>query len=118
MADKIYDAIELKYGSGTLKDGMINISNLRDWANYIRGARVATRMIFKHFYLSSKHDEKIYDKAMFDLISSDPHNMDRFLCEERIMFTDHIKDKKGRLIKCRAYFAIPTIQYTETQNTF
>lgn len=52
-------------------------------------------------------DHQIYQKATLDLIIDSMDNVDRFLSQdyEEIRFTDHEYDKKGKLVKCRAYFA-------------
>lgn len=61
-----------------------------------------------------KPEDKIYNKAILDLIVSSKDNVDRFLMEEyEIRFTDHERDKKGRLVKCRAYFAKKVVKYEE-----
>lgn len=61
-----------------------------------------------------RHESKIYCKAILDMLLKDKTNIDRFLTGEfDIGFADHERDKKGKLIKCRAYFARKVIKYEE-----
>lgn len=76
-----------------------------------------------HFLLEEPHpgdakkvtaNDKVINKATIDLILSSKSNTDRFLMEQfEIHLTDHEKDKKGRLTKCRAYFAKKVTTYEE-----
>ena len=45
QAEKMVEAIELRFGEGTVKDGMVNLTNLRDWSLRIAGARELMRML-------------------------------------------------------------------------
>lgn len=59
-------------------------------------------------------DMKVMNKAVFDLILKDKLNTQRFLEDGyTINFTDHERDKKGKLTKCRAYFARKVVKYEE-----
>lgn len=63
---------------------------------------------------SSKAEDKVITKAILDLIMSSKENVDRFLMEQyEIRLTDHERDKKGKLVKCRAYFARKVVKYEE-----
>lgn len=63
----------------------------------------------------AKGDDLIYNKAIIDLLLSSKDAADRFLVNDydEIRFTDHERDKKGKLTKCRAYFARRVIGYQE-----
>lgn len=57
---------------------------------------------------------KICNKAIFDLLLKDKLNIERFLeGGYTIGFTDPERDKKGKLVKCRAYFAKKVVKYEE-----
>lgn len=60
-------------------------------------------------------DELIYNKAIIDLLFDNKDNCDRFLYGDydEIRFTDHVHNKKGKLVKCRAYFAKRMTIYKE-----
>ncbi len=93
------------------------------WSWYIDGARtMLLRLRDYHLCDEAKpksypkdKDEKIYNKAILDLIIDSKDNVDRFLSQDydEIRFTDLERDKKGKLIKCRAYFAKKVIKYKE-----
>ena len=95
------------------------------WGIYIDGARAMLLKLREHLLLEEPHqgdarkvtkDDKIINKAIIDLILSSKDNIDRFLMGEyEIRLTDHEKDKKGKLVKCRAYFAKRVITYQEVK---
>lgn len=99
------------------------LRNLQIWAWYIRGAREMLLRLREHFLCEEPHphearkvtaEDKVINKAILDLILSSKESVDRFLMEEyEIRLTDHQRDKKGKLIKCRAYFARKVIKYEE-----
>lgn len=63
----------------------------------------------------AKGDDLIYNKAIIDLLLADKTNCERFVGDEfdQIRYTDHEHDKKGKLVKCRAYFAKRVTTYQE-----
>lgn len=93
------------------------------WSIYIDGARAMLLKLREHFLLEEPHpgdarkvtaDTKIINKATIDLILSSKANTDRFLMEQfEIHLADHEKDRKGRLAKCRAFFARKVTTYEE-----
>lgn len=85
------------------------------WSWYIDGARTMLLRLRENClcdepkpkgYGKDKYHQ-IYQKAVLDLIMDSKDNVDRFLSQDydEIRFKDHERDKKGKLIKCRAYFA-------------
>lgn len=99
---------------------------LNDWAWYIKGARDMLLKLRDHFLCEEPHpnldvvrrprEDKIYNKAILDLIMSSKDNISHFLLEEyEIKFTDHERDKKGKLVKCRAFFAKKVVKYEEVK---
>lgn len=60
-------------------------------------------------------DHQVYQKAFLDLIMASKDNVDRFLSHDydEIRFTDHERNKKGKLLRCRAYFARRVVGYKE-----
>lgn len=58
----------------------------------------------------------IYNKAILDLLMSSAINLERFVeGEYDICFADHVRDRKGKLKSCRAYFAKETTNYIEVK---
>lgn len=92
------------------------------WSWYIRGARMML-LRMRDRYLTNEprpkgfikdKDDKVLTKAIIDFLLSNKLNIERFLDDGyEIRFTDHEYDKKGKLIKCRAYFAKRVIRYEE-----
>lgn len=103
--------------------GRINLHKLHDWACYTEGARMMLLRLREYFLCEEPHpgdarkvtaEDKVINKAILDLIMTDKRNVDRFLMQEHeIRITDHEKDKKGKLVKCRAYFARKVVKYEE-----
>ncbi len=106
--------------------GLINLRKLHDWACYTEGARMMLLHLREYFLCEEPHpgdarkitaEDKIINKAILDLIMSSKENIDRFLMEQyKIRLTDHEKDKKGKLVKCRAFFAKKVVKYEEIKS--
>ena len=102
------------------KTGMIR---LHEWSLYMEGAMMMLHRLRDNYLCdeskpkgySKGKDHLLYQKAILDLIMDSKDNIDRFLNHDydEIRFTDHERDKKGKLVKCRAYFAKRTSGYKE-----
>ena len=100
-----------------------DLRKLHDWACYCQGARTMLLRLRECFLCDEPHpnvqyrrskEDKIYNKALLDLILSSKGNVSRFLSGDyEIRYTDHERDKKGKLIKCRAFFARKVTKYEE-----
>lgn len=56
-------------------------------------------------FVSGRHSEdKVYTKAMVELLRSDLRNVHEYLLGTNIGFRNHVRDKKGKLVSCEAYF--------------
>lgn len=117
MAEKRLEAIEMRFGEGTVKDGMVNLRRLDQWSWKIAGARQLMRKLQEHLYMGKgDRNWKVFDDAIITLIMDSPINMDYFLNEEyEIRFRNHERDKKGKLKKCEAYFARKRVVYEEVK---
>ena len=51
-----------------------------------------------------RSEDRVYTKAIFTLLSSDLKNVQEYLLGTNIGFRNHVRDKKGKLIRCEAYF--------------
>lgn len=107
-----------------LNDPNLLRNKLHLWSIYLNGARdmllklrdrgLLEEARSKNGIPRAKGDELVINKALVDLLLSGKTNCDRFLLDEyQIRFTDHERDKKGKLVKCRAYFAKKVITYQE-----
>ena len=103
----------------------VALRRLPIWSWYIRGARDMILRLREHLLCEEPHagdtkkvsrEDKIVNKAILDMIMYNKDNIDRFLMGQyEICLTDHEKDKKGRLVKCRAYFAKKIVTYKEVE---
>lgn len=51
--------------------------------------------------LCPKKDEKVYSDAMFNALLGDKNAMVSYLAGEEFVFSEHERDKKGKLFKCK-----------------
>lgn len=96
------------------------------WSWYIDGARTMLLRLREHCLCDEPKpkgygkdkDHQVYQKAFLDLIMDSKYNVDRFLSQDydEIRFADHERDKKGMLVKCRAYFAKRVTTLTEIKD--
>ena len=51
-----------------------------------------------------RSENSVYTKAMVNLLISDLRNVQEYLLGTNIGFRNHVRDKKGKLTSCEAYF--------------
>ena len=51
-----------------------------------------------------RSEERVYTKAIVNLLISDLRNVQEYFPGTNIGFRNHVRDKKGKLISCEAYF--------------
>lgn len=51
-----------------------------------------------------RSEDMVYTKAIVSLLASDLKNIQEYLLGTNIGFRNHVRDKKGKLISCEAYF--------------
>ena len=83
--------------------------NLHEWSNRMQGAREMLIKLYEDdkmiFPLGVKRSEDmVYTKAIVYLLSSDLKNIQEYLLGTNIGFRNHVRDKKGKLVSCEAYF--------------
>ena len=86
--------------------------NLHEWSNRMQGARERLLAIIDsvnaskgRFLLDSAgKDSKVYHDAIVRLILDNLDNTHKFLMKNPIGFRNHVRDKKGKLVSCEAYF--------------
>lgn len=93
------------------------------WSWYMKGARDMLRRLRDTAlcdeprpkgWIKGKND-RVVNKAILDLILQDQTATDRFLSQDYddIRLKDHERDKKGKLVKCKAFFAKRVTGYQE-----
>lgn len=83
--------------------------NLHEWSNRMQGAR---EMLIKLYeddnmilpLVLKRSEDRVYTKAIVSLLASDLRNVQEYLLGTNIGFRNHIRDKKGKLTSCEAYF--------------
>ena len=83
--------------------------NLHEWSERMQGAREMLIKLYEDdkmiFPLGVKRSEdRAYTKAIVNLLISDLRNVQEYLIGTNIGFRNHIRDKKGKLMSCEAYF--------------
>lgn len=109
------------------------LCNINYYGAYLKGAiamllrlRESQLTLEEHIDAASKQygstklkvtaEGKIHNKALLDLILKNTLNIERFLeGGHRVAYTDHERDKKGKLIKCRACFVKKVVKYKEIE---
>ena len=85
------------------------MENLHEWSNRMQGAREMLIKLYEDdkmiLPLGVKRSEEIvYTKAIVNLLAIDLRNVQEYLLGTNIGFRNHVRDKKGKLISCEAYF--------------
>ena len=85
------------------------MENLHEWSNRMQGAREMLIKLYEDdkmiLPLGLKRSEgMVYTKAIVSLLASDLKNVQEYLLGTNIGFRNHVRDKKGKLMSCEAYF--------------
>ena len=85
------------------------MENLHEWSNRMQGAREMLIKLYEYdkmiLPLGLKRSEgMVYTKAIVSLLASDLKNIQEYLLGTNIGFRNHVRDKKGKLMSCEAYF--------------
>ena len=94
------------------KENNNGFENLHEWSWKMQGAREMLLAIIDsvnenkgRFLLDSTgKDSKVYHDAIVRLILDNLDNTQKFLMKNPIGYRSHVRDKKGKLISCEAYF--------------
>ena len=83
--------------------------NLHEWSDRMQGARELLIKLYEDgemiFPVGVKRsEERVYTKAIVNLLTSDLRNIQEYLIGTNIGFRNHVCDKKGKLTSCEAYF--------------
>lgn len=83
--------------------------NLHEWSNRMQGAREMLIKLYENENMIlplgvKRSEDRVYTKATVNLLISDLRNVQEYLLGTNIGFRNHVRDKKGKLISCEAYF--------------
>lgn len=87
-------------------DIKISVQRLAMYASYYQGARDMGQKLMERLITDSKPkgEEWVYLEAEWRLFMSSKRNCQLFLDGTEIRYRNHERDKKGKLIRCEAYF--------------
>ena len=85
------------------------MENLHEWSERMQGAREMLVKLYEYenMILSlgvKRSEDRVYTKAIVNLLISDLRNIQEYLLGTNIGFRNHVRDKKGKLVSCEAYF--------------
>ena len=91
------------------KENNNGFENLHEWSERMQGAREMLIKLYEDdkmiLPLDAKcSEDRVYTKAIVSLLASDLRNVQEYLLGTNIGFRNHVRDKKGKLISCEAYF--------------
>lgn len=83
--------------------------NLHEWSNRMQGAREMLVKLYENENMIlplgvKRSEDRLYTKAIATLLISDFRNVQEYLLGTNIGFRNHVRDKKGKLVSCEAYF--------------
>ena len=85
------------------------MENLHEWSNRMQGAREMLIKLYEDDKMIlplgvKRSEDMVYTKSILTLLASDLKNVQEYLLGTNIGFRNHVRDKKGKLISCEAYF--------------
>ena len=91
------------------KQNNYGFENLHEWSNRMQGAREMLIKLYEDDKMIlplgvKRYEEMVYTKAIVNLLISDLRNVQEYLLGTNICFRNHVRDKKGKLVSCEAYF--------------
>ena len=83
--------------------------NLHEWSNRMQGAIEMLIKLYEDDKMIlpvgvKRSEDMVYTKAIVNLLASDLKNIQEYLLGTNIGFRNHVRDKKGKLVSCEAYF--------------
>ena len=91
------------------KENNSGFENLHIWSNRMQGAREMLIKLYENDNMIlplgvKRSEDMVYTKAIVNLLASDLKNVQEYLLGTNIGFRNHVRDKKGKLLSCEAYF--------------
>ena len=83
--------------------------NLHEWSNRMQGAREMLIKLYENDNMIlpigvKRSEDRVYTKAIVNLLAIDLRNIQEYFLGTNIGFRNHVRDKKGKLLSCEAYF--------------
>lgn len=91
------------------KDNNNGFENMHEWSNRMQGAREMLIKLYEDDNMIlplgvKRYEDRVYTNAIVNLLASDLRNVQEYFLGTNIGFRNHIRDKKGKLVSCEAYF--------------
>ena len=91
------------------KENNNGFENLHEWSNRMQGAREMLIKLYEDDKMIlplgvKRSEDRVYTKAIVNLLSSELKNVHEYFLGTNICFRNHVRDKKGKLVSCEAYF--------------
>ena len=91
------------------KENNSGFENLHEWSERMQGAREMLIKLYEDDKIIlplglKRAEDNVYTRAIVTLIMSDLRNVQEYLLGTNIGFRNHVRDKKGKLVSCEAYF--------------
>ena len=91
------------------KENNYGFENLHEWSERMQGAREMLVKLYEDDKMIlplglKRSEDRLYTKAIVNLLISDLRNVQEYLLGTNIGYRNHVRDKKGKLISCEAYF--------------
>ena len=92
----------------------INVQRLAMYASYYQGARMIGVKVLEGIQnRKPKGDDWVYLEAEWRLYTESVRNMQLYIDGYEVRYRNHQKDKRGKLIRCEAYFVERRTIFTE-----
>lgn len=83
--------------------------NLHEWSERMQGAREMLVKLYEYDKMilplgAKRSEDRVYTNAIVSLLASDLRNVQEYFLGTNIGFRNHVRDKKGKLTSCEAYF--------------
>lgn len=92
----------------------INVQRLAMYASYYQGARMIGVKVLEGIQnRKPKGDDWVYLEAEWRLYTESVRNMQLYMDGYEIRYRNHQKDKRGKLLRCEAYFVERRTVFTE-----
>ena len=91
------------------KENNNGFENLHEWSERMQGAREMLVKLYEEDKMIlpvgvKRSEYMVYTKAIVNLLASDLMYVQEYLLGTNIGFRNHLRDKKGKLVSCEAYF--------------
>lgn len=92
----------------------INVQRLAMYASYYQGARMIGVKVLEGIQnRKPKGDDWVYLEAEWRLYTESVRNMQLYMDGYEVRYRNHQKDKRGKLLRCEAYFVERRTVFTE-----